>query len=101
MNPVIVIGDEVTCSGFRLAGVETRVPAPDAIDEAVTSALGEAAFVVLTAPVAVALSDERLAALRVQESPLVVVMPDIRRGDPAAALDALKARVLGVLGVET
>lgn len=77
MHPVVVIGDEAVCAGFRLAGAVTRSPAPGALDAEFAWALGSASLVVLSQRCADALAPTTLRAALAHEAPLVVVLPDI------------------------
>lgn len=97
MAAIVVIGDELVCAGFGLAGVATRSPAPADIEAEFAHALEHAALVVLTRRCADALAPQTLQRAMVRESPLVVVMPEIT----APGVDAgFARRMRAVLGIE-
>jgi len=94
----VYIGDATAAAGFRLAGLETVVPAVGEERAALDAALPGCALLLVSARVAAALPNERRAALEAGLSPLFAVLPD--GDDPALPTDPL-AGVLGQLGVET
>lgn len=97
MATIVVIGDELVCAGFGLAGVATRSPAPADLEAEFLQALEQAALVVLTHRGANALAPQTLQRAMLRESPLVVVMPEIT----APSVDAgLARRMRAVLGIE-
>lgn len=49
---IVFVGDEVTALGFRLAGVETRVPNADEVESVLAAAEKDAALVIVTAELA-------------------------------------------------
>lgn len=77
MAGIIVIGSELDCAGFRLAGLETRSPAAAALEAAFGQALEQATLVVLTRACATALPPGLLARAQARALPLVAVVPDI------------------------
>jgi vacuolar-type H+-ATPase subunit F/Vma7 len=98
MAAIVVIGDEASCAGFRLAGVDARwPPLPEAAAE-FAQALESAQLVVLTRRHAAALPPGMLDKALRRESPLVVVMPEI--GAPDADPGFVR-RMRAVLGIET
>ena len=96
MGPVVVLGDEATCAGFALAGVETLSPSPAEAPAAFARALESASMVVVTLGLAAALSPGALRRAIAGERPIVVVMPDLV--DPDADT-GVAARVRTVLGI--
>lgn len=96
MSAIVVIGDELDCAGFRLAGVQTHSPAADAVAQVFTQALETASLVVLTRRCADTLAPGVLARAMARETPLVVVVPDVTapRADTGWA-----RRIRGVLGI--
>ena len=52
MGAAIFIGDELSAAGFRLTGIETVVPEPDAAGAALQEARARAALVIMTADLA-------------------------------------------------
>ncbi len=96
MTRIVVIGGELDCAGFRLAGAETRSPAAADVAAAFAQALQSAALVVLTRRCADTLAPDVLARAQACETPLVVVLPDITA--PLADTGWAR-RIRGVLGI--
>jgi len=97
MAGVVVIGDEVTCTGFRLAGVEIASPSPEDTAQALATAREEADIVVLTAEYARHLPESTLENALAAQHPTVTVIPDIReRQQP----ENLPAKIRATLGIE-
>lgn len=94
---IVVLGDELACAGLRLAGVQTRSPAPAALLAEFTQALASASMVVLTRALADTLPAETLRQAQRRETPLLVVLPDLV--DPQPDL-AFARRMRAVLGIE-
>lgn len=97
MAGVVVIGDEVTCTGFRLAGVETASPAPKDAAEAFASAREEADIVVVTAEYARHLPEATLEKALAARHPTITVIPDIRERERP---ENLPAKIRATLGIE-
>jgi vacuolar-type H+-ATPase subunit F/Vma7 len=97
MKPPIYVGDEVNGAGFRLAGVEVRVPDPGAAAEVLDKARAQAPLVLVSAAVAAELPESQLAAAVAARTPLTVVVPDPVGGTP---LPDLAKRLRGQLGME-
>lgn len=98
MGTIAVIGDEATCAGFRLTGVDTFAPRDADVASVLTSLLGRAELVVLTRRCAAQVDPAVLHAAVAHERPLVVVMPEVT--DPDAELD-LARRMRAILGIES
>ena len=98
MDAIVVIGDELTCAGFRLAGVATRTPSAAEATAVLALALGEARLVVLTQALADGVEPGLLRQALAREQPLLVVMPDI--AEPDARSD-LSSRMRAVLGIDS
>ena len=96
MHDILFIGDAVTAAGFRLAGVETRVPDPDALADTVEAARGETRVLVMTAETRAALPPRLGAALDASEAPLLALVPDVRGQVPVADMEAEVRRALGI-----
>ena len=94
----IFLGDELSAAGFRLAGVDARVPSTG--DEAswLEQALKEARVVLLGTRCARAIAPVALEAALALLSPLVILVPEWD-GTQLAAEPANKVR--RVLGLET
>jgi vacuolar-type H+-ATPase subunit F/Vma7 len=72
------IGDEATAAGYRLAGAEVRVPAPDEAGEALRRAIQDGAEVILlSAEYAANVDPAELSAALIAEQPLVAVVADV------------------------
>ncbi len=97
MGPVIFIGDELSAAGFRLAGVEALVPAPDAVAHALQEARSRAALVVITAELARTLPPTELDQVALAEAPTLAIVPDVLFR--AAAPDLIR-RLRSALGIE-
>ena len=84
------IGDEVSATGFRLAGVDVHVPGPGEAEDLFRRLLRESSLVLLTAEVASCLPEDLLRRAAIAERPLVLVIPDVRgrvaAPDPASVL---------------
>jgi vacuolar-type H+-ATPase subunit F/Vma7 len=100
----VLIGDEVTAAGFRLAGVDCRVPegagdgpvGAKAVQRLLDDVGAQAGLILITAELAGALPDAVLADLLAQQRPPMLVIGDIRgRHRPADLTIALK-RQLGL-----
>lgn len=72
----VFVGDELSAAGFRLCGVEARVPAPGDEAGCLQKALKEARIVLLGARCAKAIPPAALEAALALLSPLVMVVPD-------------------------
>jgi vacuolar-type H+-ATPase subunit F/Vma7 len=97
MGPVVLIGDELHAAAFRLAGVDTRQPAPAELAATFEQARRSAALILLTRDCATALPAAQLQQALRREAPLVLVLPDLA----APAADAeLARRMHAVLGIE-
>lgn len=98
MAAPIVIADELTAAGFRLAGARTIVPNAQTLTAAFEAACNECELLLLSATFAAALPASRLASALTAQRPLLLVIPDaLRRRDPADLVGELQR----TLGVET
>src|SRR5512137_2261075 len=97
MPAPVYLGDEVSAAGFRLAGMQVRVPERGAESAAFASARADAPLVLVSATVAARLTDAELRAARAALAPLVLVVPDL---DGATAVPDLAARLRRQLGLE-
>ncbi len=98
MGPLVVLGDEATCAGFALAGVDARAPASAEVPAVFAQALESAAMVVITRRCAAALAPGELRRAVAGERPIVVVMPDL--SEPQAD-SGIAARMRAALGIGT
>ena len=90
------IGDEVSAAGFRLAGVDVHVPAPERIADLFRRLTGESQLVLITAEVAAWLPEDLLDRTLMAARPLVLVVPDVRDRVSAPDLSPLLRRELGM-----
>jgi vacuolar-type H+-ATPase subunit F/Vma7 len=93
----IYLGDEVTAAGYRLAGVQVRIPAPREAGAAFAEACALAPLVLVSAAVAVHIEAAQLHAALSALQPLVLIVPDAQGGVPRPDL---AARLRGQLGME-
>jgi len=97
MNAAVFIGDELTAAGFRLTGIATVVPEPDAAGEALRAARKQAALVIMTADLARRVPADELEAAQIAEAPMVAVVPDVLF---RTAVPDLARRLRRALGIE-
>jgi vacuolar-type H+-ATPase subunit F/Vma7 len=88
MPDIVVIGDELTAAGFRLAGARVHVAEAGKEAETFEAAVSGAALLVITAELAARLPPALLASAKAANGPLLLVIPDVRGRvtppDPAA-----------------
>jgi vacuolar-type H+-ATPase subunit F/Vma7 len=92
----IFLGDELSAAGFRLAGVDARVPAPGDEAACFERALKEAHIVLVSLRCAREIPPAALEAAQAQLSPLVMVIPDWDGTPPASEPASKVRRVLGL-----
>jgi vacuolar-type H+-ATPase subunit F/Vma7 len=97
MPAPIYLGDEVSAAGYRLAGVDARVPRPGAETEALATARREAPLVLVNASIAARIGDNELRQAAIALAPLVLIVPDLLGETP---LPDLAARLRAQLGLE-
>ena len=97
-SPSIFLGDELGAAGYRLAGVDARVPVPGDEAACFDRALKEARVVLVGSRCARSIAPAVLEAALTLLFPLVVVVPDWD-GTQLASDPANKVR--RVLGLET
>lgn len=97
MHPPVYIGDEVTAAGYRLAGVEVRVPARDDANAVFDDACAQAQLVFVSAAIAMHIDAAGLRTALAALRPLVLIVPDARG---TMARPDLAARLRGQLGME-
>ena len=96
MGAAVFIGDELTAAGFRLAGIETVVPEPDAAGEALSEARKGAALVIMTADFARRVPGDLLEAALIAERPTLAIVPDVLFRADMPDLAAKLRRALGI-----
>jgi vacuolar-type H+-ATPase subunit F/Vma7 len=97
MGSAIFIGDELTAAGFRLAGIHTVVPSPEAASDALRQARKQAALVIMTADLARHVPVDEIDAALVAETPAVAIVLDMLF---RAHMPDLASRLRRVLGIE-
>ncbi|HSN72551.1 MAG TPA: V-type ATP synthase subunit F [Steroidobacteraceae bacterium] len=93
---ISVIADELTASGWRLAGASVQVPDRDDAQRAFERALEEAQLLLVTAEVAEWLDPAGLARALVGTDPLVLVIDDLRGRVEPPDIEREVRRGLGV-----
>jgi vacuolar-type H+-ATPase subunit F/Vma7 len=96
MQEVVFIGDELTATGFRLAGATAVIVPPEEAAGALRSALEEASLVLLAASHARCVSASELNAALTSTHPITVLVDDILEREPPPDMDRLMHRALGV-----
>lgn len=96
MAGVAFIGDELTATGFRLAGADVFVVAPDDAVAAFDEAREHASLVLLAPAHARALPVAELDAALLASRPLVLVVDDILGRETPPDIEDLMRRALGV-----
>lgn len=97
MGAVIFIGDELSASGFRLAGIETLVPKPDAVGSAFEAARARSSLIIITADTARQIPAAQLETAMLAETPALAIIPDVMFRTPPPDL---ARRLRSVLGIE-
>jgi vacuolar-type H+-ATPase subunit F/Vma7 len=96
MEEVVFIGDELTATGFRLAGATALVVPPEDAAATLRSAREEASLVLLAASHARRIDAAELEAALTSAHPLTVLIDDILEREPPPDMDRLMRRALGV-----
>ncbi len=76
MNDCAFIGDEITASGFRLAGVQVHTPVAEETTGLFRKLMGTCGFIILSAAAAQRLPPQLLQQCAERGSPLVLQVPD-------------------------
>ena len=98
MGHAIFIGDELSAAGFRLTGIETLVPEPEAAAVTLADARGRARLVIMTAGLAERVPAAALETALLAETPTLAIIPDVLLRN---ALPDLSKRIRSVLGIES
>lgn len=96
MHEIVFIGDALTAAGFRLAGVESHAPEPEALTGTVERLRGEARVLAITAGAFEALPAGLRRALEAGDAPLLAVLPDVQGQAAPPDLEADVRRALGL-----
>lgn len=97
MAAPVYVGDEVTAAGFRLAGLDTLVPAHGEEATALADACARAPLVLLCAAVAQRIGEATVRERVIACQPPVAIVPDLAG---AAPLPDLATRLRRQLGLE-
>jgi vacuolar-type H+-ATPase subunit F/Vma7 len=96
MSTPIVFADELTASGYRLAGARTVVPTEGTLEAEFDAAWQDCELLLVTATLAAGLTPAKLQWALTAAKPLVLIIPDaLRRCDPPDLTRELE-RTLGV-----
>lgn len=96
MTAPVFLGDEVAATGWRLAGVDARVPRAGGEGAALAAALEQAPLVIVSAEVAARMPEPALRAALRGLAPLTVVIPDLRGATPYPDIAARMKQQLGI-----
>ena len=96
MSATIFIGDELSASGFRLTGIETLVPKPDAVESTFAEAISRGSLVIITADVARQIPAPQIQTAMLAEAPTVTIIPDVLFSAPVPDLIRKLKSVLGI-----
>ncbi len=96
MPAPIYIGDEVSAAGFRIAGLQVRVPERGDENAVLSAARAEAPLVLVSASVALRIAGSELRAAAAALAPLVLIVPDVDGGTPVPDLASRLRRQLGL-----
>lgn len=91
------IGDEVSATAWRLAGLQVHVPRDEDLLAIVQRTCEQASLVLVSAAIAQQLPAAELDALLARVTPPVIVVPDVRGRAPLPDLTTRLRRQLGVL----
>ena len=94
---VVVIADELTAVGWRLAGARVAIAGPAEVEERFQQALERADLVMITAQLAAHVPAPQLQAALLAFPPLTLVIADLQRAQEPPDLQAQARRALGVL----
>ena len=98
MGAIVFIGDELTATGMRLAGVEPVLQGRRTAAEALAEARQSAALVLITAEFARTVPAAELAAALIAEVPVLAIIPDV---NGRTAPPDLTRELMAALGIET
>lgn len=96
MTIPVYIGDEVSAAGFRLAGLQVRVPAEGEYQQALDWAMDQGPLVLISTAVAEQIPAQELDVYLSRVSPAVVVVPDLTGDVPMPDLSTRLRRQLGL-----
>lgn len=97
MAAIVFIGDELTATGLRLAGIDVVMPRAEEAAAAFAKARREAAVVLVSSALAPHLPDDVLQAALLAGEPLVAIVPEVTGRSLAPDI---AARLKATLGIE-
>lgn len=97
MSGIVFIGDELTATGLRLAGIEVIVAPPAEVASALEAATRRARVVLLSSAVAKHVPAAVLEAALSAPEPLLAIVPEVRG---LFALPDIAGRLKATLGIE-
>jgi vacuolar-type H+-ATPase subunit F/Vma7 len=92
----VVIADEVSALGWRLAGAQALIVAQDSVEARLAEVRHDADLVLITADLAKRLPDSVLEAALLAEKPLLVVIAGLGDGSEPPDLEQEVMHVLGI-----
>lgn len=98
MPAPVVIADELTALGYRLAGAEVHVPQQHAVQRLFAEVRAQAEIVLITADQATFIAPAQLSQALLAERPLLFIIPSARSS--ASSGDELTHELRAALGVE-
>jgi vacuolar-type H+-ATPase subunit F/Vma7 len=78
MPSILFIGDEISASGFRLAGVDIFVPEFGGESQLFDKLQENTDVIIITAQIAAAIPQQRMEQLMQMDKPLLMVLTDMR-----------------------
>jgi len=92
----VVIADELSAVGWRLAGAQPLIATADSVQAHFTQAQRDADLILITADLARQLPQDVLDAALLEEKPLIAMMAALPNGGEPADLARKAGRVLGI-----
>lgn len=95
-STIVYLGEELSAAGFRLAGVDARVPPAGMETGCLEAAMREAQVVLLSIRCAAAIPPATLEPALASRAPLVMLIPDLNGTRPSIDSVSKVRRLLGV-----
>ena len=96
MATCVLIGDELSAAGYRLAGVSCLTPSPAEAERMLREPAPDLGLLMMTAEFAASLPPAAIARARRRQRPPLILVPDIRGQHRPADLTASLKRQLGL-----
>lgn len=93
----LFIGDEISATGYRLAGIDVQIPRTEDVSQLLQKVAASASLIIITAEYMSKLSKNEQQRYLTQEDPVVVVVPDIRAQIPLENIAVKLRKQLGLL----